>query len=267
MGVSDMGRLQGKVALVTGAASGIGAATARLFAREGARVMLADIQDAPGRTVADQIAADGGIARYVHCDVATAEDVAGMVRAAVTAFGRLDILVNNAGLGRGGFVTELTEEDWDRVLDVDLKSVYLGCKYAIPEMRKTGGGAIVNTASVAGLRGSARLTAYSAAKAGVINLTRSIAAEAGQYGIRVNCVCPGIIRTPIWRTVIDLPAESQDAVWQRMAARVLLGRVGLPEDVARAILFLASDDAAYITGAALVVDGGLTAADPPRAEA
>lgn len=263
-GVVGMGRLAGRVTLVTGAASGIGAATARLFAQEGARVMLADIQDALGQAVADAITADGGTARYVHADVAVAEDVAGMVHATVAAFGRLDVLVNNAGMGRGGFVTELAEEDWDRVLDVDLKSVYLGCKYAIPEMRKTGGGAIVNTASVAGLRGSARLTAYSAAKAGVINLTRSVAAEAGQYGIRVNCVCPGIIRTPIWRTVIDLPAEAQDALWQRMAARVLLGRVGLPEDVARAILFLASDDAAYITGAALVVDGGLTAADPPR---
>lgn len=262
-----MRRLEGRVALVTGAASGIGAATARLFAQEGARVMLADIQDALGQAVADAITADGGTARYVHGDVAVAEDVAGMVHATVTAFSRLDVLVNNAGMGGGGFVTELTEEDWDRVLDVNLKSVYLGCKYAIPEMRKTGGGAIVNIASVAGLRGSARLTAYSAAKAGVINLTRSIAAEAGRYGIRVNCVCPGIIRTPIWRTVIDLPAEAQDALWQRMAARVLLGRVGLPEDVARAILFLASDDAAYITGTALVVDGGLTAADPPREEA
>jgi NAD(P)-dependent dehydrogenase (short-subunit alcohol dehydrogenase family) len=153
------------------------------------------------------------------------------------------------------------------VIDVDLKSVYLGCKYAIPELRKSGGGAIVSTASVAGLRGSALLHAYSAAKAGVINLTRSVAAEAGQYGIRVNCVCPGIIRTPIFRNIHSLPAAAQEPVWQEMGRRVLLGRVGQPEEIAKAVLFLASDEASYITGTALVVDGGLTAASPPREQA
>jgi NAD(P)-dependent dehydrogenase (short-subunit alcohol dehydrogenase family) len=235
-----MGRLDDKVALVTGAASGIGEATALLFAAEGARVMLADIQDEQGHTVRDRI------------------------RAAADAFGRLDVLFNNAGLARGGSILDLTEEDWDLVLDVDLKSVYLGCKLAIPEMRKTGGGAIVNTASVAGLRGGARLHAYHAAKAGVINLTRSVAAEAAQYGVRVNCVCPGIIVTPIWRQIGVASDEAARAFWGMMGQRVLMGRVGTPEEVAKTVLFLASDDAAYVTGHALVVDGGLTAADPPR---
>lgn len=261
-----MGRIEGKVALITGAASGIGEATAALFAREGAQVLLADVQDELGRAVLERIRGAGGTAEYIHCDVSVAEDVGGMVRAAVDRFGRLDILFNNAGIARGGSITELTEDDWDTVINVDLKSVYLGCKLAIPEMRRGGGGAIVSTASVAGLRGSARLHAYSAAKAGVINLTRSVAAEAGRYGIRANCVCPGIIVTPIWQQLGTLSAEQQEARWQAMGQRVLLGRVGYPDDIAKAVLFLASDEAAYITGHALVVDGGLTAADPPRAD-
>jgi NAD(P)-dependent dehydrogenase (short-subunit alcohol dehydrogenase family) len=259
-----MPRFDGKVALITGAASGIGAATARRFAQEGAKVLLADVQDELGRAVLQEIAAAGGEARYVHADVSAAEDVSGMIRAAVEGFGRLDVLYNNAGLGRGGPITELAEEDWDLVLDVDLKSVYLGCKYAIPEMRKIGGGAIVSTASIAGLRGSAWLHPYNAAKAGVINLTRSVAAEAGRYNIRVNCVCPGIIRTPIFTNVAQLPPDAQEQTWQQMGRRVLLGRVGLPEEIAKVVAFLASDEASYITGAAIVVDGGLTAADPPR---
>lgn len=262
-----MNRLADKVALVTGAASGIGAATARLFAAEGARVVLADVQDDLGRVVLAEIDAAGGTASYVHADVSAAEDVAGMVREAVTRFGRLDVLCNNAGLARGGSITEIPEDEWDLVVAVDLKSVYLGCKYAIPALRKAGGGAIVSTASIAGLRGYALAHAYSAAKAGVINLTRSIAAEVGQYGIRVNCVCPGIIRTPIWRGIDDLPEEQQAPIWQQMSRRVLLGRVGRPEEIAGAVLFLASSEASYITGAALVVDGGLTAADPPEAPA
>lgn len=258
-----MGRIDGKVALVTGAASGIGEATAELFAREGARVVVADLQDELGRQVVERIRNDGGTAHYIHCDVAVAEDVGGMVRAAVDTYGRLDILFNNAGLARGGTVTELSEDDWDLTIDVDLKSVYLGCRFAIPEMRKAGGGSIISTASIAGLRGSPRLTAYSAAKAAVINLTKSIAAEAGNDGIRVNCICPGIIVTPIWRQ-IGIADEQQQERWQMMGQRVLLKRVGMPEDVAKGALFLASDDAAYVTGHALVIDGGLTAADPLR---
>lgn len=260
-----MGRLENKVAIVTGAASGIGAATARLFGAEGAKLLLADLQDGLGEAVAAEIRAAGGTARYLHCDVASGEDVAGMVRAGVSEYGRLDVLYNNAGLGRGGSITEISEEDWDLVLNVDLKSVYLGCKYGIPAMRQSGGGSIISTASVAGIRGSAALHPYNAAKAGVINLTRSVAAEAGQYGIRVNCVCPGIIRTPIWGQVSQLPAAAQDEMFRQMGRGVLLGRVGQPDEIAKAVLFLASDDASYVTGEALVVDGGLMASTPPRA--
>lgn len=259
-----MGRLEEKVALVTGAASGIGAATARRFAREGAKLMLADIQDDRGQQVLSEIRADGGTAEYVHCDVSVGEDVAGMVRAAVGTYGRLDLLFNNAGLARAGSVLDATEEDWDLVINVDLKSIYLGCKYAIPELRKAGGGAIVNTASVAGLRGSVRLHAYSAAKAGVINLTRSIAAEVGGDNIRVNCVCPGIISTPIWSDIGLEDVALRDAFMQASGQRILMGRVGQPEEIASAVLFLCSDDASYITGHALVIDGGLTAGTPPN---
>lgn len=253
----------GKVAIVTGAASGIGEATALLLAAEGAAVLLADVQDERGETVAERIRAEGGTAAYLRCDVAVAEDTAGTVRAAVERFGRLDILFNNAGIARSEAITELSEADWDLVIAVDLKSVYLGCKYAIPEMRRTGGGSIVNTASVAGLRGNARLHAYNAAKAGVVNLTRSVASEAGQYGIRVNCICPGIIRTPIWNPMLAVSEEQLDTIFQMMGSRVLLGRAGTPEEIARSVRFLCSDDASYITGHALVVDGGLMAADPP----
>jgi NAD(P)-dependent dehydrogenase (short-subunit alcohol dehydrogenase family) len=259
-----MGRLDGKAALITGAASGIGEATAELFAREGARVMLADVQDDLGRQVLERIRAAGGMAEYIHCDVSAGEDVAGMVRATVDAFGAINILYNNAGLARGGTITEISEDDWDLVIDVDLKSVYLGCKYAIPEMIKAGGGAIVSTASIAGIRGAPRLNAYSAAKAGVVNLTRTIAAEYGSAGIRANCICPGIIVTPIWRQIGVMADEQQQALWGAMSQRVLLKRVGMPEDVARGALFLASDDASYITGHALVIDGGLTASDAMR---
>jgi len=200
----------------------------------------------------------------MRADLLHALHSAGMVRRTVDHFGRLDVLYNNAGLGRGGSITEIAEEDWDLVIDVDLKSIYLGCKYAIPEMKKGGGGSIVSTASIAGLRGSPGLHAYSAAKAGVINLTRSIAGEVGPFGIRVNCICPGIIVTPIWRQVVDLVGEQQEAMWKSMAQRVLLQRVGMPEDIARGALFLASDDSAYVTGHALVIDGGLTASDVRR---
>lgn len=258
-----MGRLENRIALITGAASGIGEATARLFAAEGARVALADMQDDRGRAVAKEITDGGGTAHYLHVDVSASEDVAGMVQETVDHFGGLDILYNNAGLARGGSIVDVAEDDWDLVINTDLKSIYLGCKYAIPRMRERGG-AIISTASVAGLRGSPALHAYSAAKAGVINLTRSIASEVGQYNIRVNCVCPGIIETPIWGALGQLPPPQRAEMFRRMGEGVLLGRTGKPEDIARAVLFLASDDASYITGEALVVDGGLTAGRPPR---
>jgi NAD(P)-dependent dehydrogenase (short-subunit alcohol dehydrogenase family) len=256
-------RLAGKVALITGAASGIGEATAELFAREGARVMLADIQDELGGQVRDRIRAAGGEAEYVRCDVAVAEDVGGMVRATVDRFGRLDLLFNNAGLARAGSLADFSEADWDLVINVDLKSIFLCSKYAAAEMRRTGGGAIVNTASVAGLRGSDRLFAYSTAKAGVINLTRSLAADLARDNIRVNCVCPGIIVTPIWGAIGIQTEEQRELAWQTMGQRVVMGRVGRPDEVAKAVLFLCTDDASYITGHPLVVDGGLTAANPP----
>lgn len=256
-----MGRVEGKVALITGAASGIGEATAELFAREGATVMLADVQDDKAQAVLERIRSAGGTAAYVHCDVSVGEDVGGMVRATVEQFGRLDLLYNNAGLGRGGPLTEMSEADWDLVIDVDLKSIFLGVKFAAPEMRKVGGGAIVSTASIAGVRGAPGLAAYSAAKAGVINLTRSLAAELAADNIRVNCVCPGVIRTPIFAQVMTLPEGEQESFWRGMSRGALLGRVGLPEDIARGVLFLCSDDASYITGHPLVIDGGMTASN------
>ena len=261
-----MGRIEGKVALITGAASGIGEATAELFAREGAQVMVADIQDELGRQVVQRIRDAGGTAEYIHCDVAAGEDVAGMVRATVDRFGRLDILYNNAGLGRGGSITEIAEEDWDLVIDVDLKSIYLGCKYAIPEMKKSGGGSIISTASIAGLRGSPALHAYSAAKAGVINLTRSIAGEAGPFGIRVNCICPGNIPSEMGAYAVDEDPERQRRIREAVAAVRMgyqpLKRQGSARDIGEAALWFASDRSAQVTAQILSVDAGATAGSP-----
>ena len=256
-------RLKDKVALITGAASGIGRSTSLLFGREGAKVMCADVNGEGADRVARQIADTGGEAASVKVDVSQEVEVQAMVRETMERWGRIDTLYNNAGIGTGGPVTQVQEEEWDRTIDINLKGVFLGCKHAIPEMLKQGGGVIVNTASDAGLRGTAWLSSYCASKGGVVLLTKSLAVEWAQQGIRVNCVCPGVIRTPIVDPFIErgrgLFGDSPEEAWERLAQLHPIGRVGEPEEVARAVMFLASDEASFITGVALPVDGGLEA--------
>jgi len=261
-------RLKDKVSIITGAASGIGKATSLVFAREGAKVMCADVNADGAEAVARQIADTGGDAASVRVDVAQEADVQEMISQTVARWGRLDVLYNNAGIGFGMPVTQVPESEWDRLMDINLKGVFLGCKHAIPEMLKNGGGAIVSTASDAGLRGSAFLSTYCASKGGVVMLTKSLAVEWAAQGIRVNCVCPGVIRTPILDPFISqsqaLLGVTPEQAWAQMAAVHPIGRVGEPEEVGRAVAFLASDEASFITGVALSVDGGLEAGAPPR---
>jgi 3-oxoacyl-[acyl-carrier protein] reductase len=260
-------KLKDKVAIVTGAASGIGKATAVNFAREGAAVMCADVNAGGAEAVARQIADTGGQAASIKADVAAEPDVQEMVGQTVARWGRLDVLYNNAGIGFGMPVTQVPVEEWDRLMGINLRGVYLGCKHAIPEMLKNGGGAIVSTASDAGLRGSAFLSAYCASKGGVVMLTKALAVEWAGQGIRINCVCPGVIKTPILDPFIAqmqaLTGESSEHQWERMGRMHPIGRVGQPEEVAKAVTFLASDEASFITGIALPVDGGLEAGAPP----
>ncbi|HEX4979721.1 MAG TPA: SDR family NAD(P)-dependent oxidoreductase [Acidimicrobiales bacterium] len=248
-------RFAGKVAIVTGAGSGIGEAAARLFAREGARVVVADVSRRKAQATAAAILDGGGEALGVEVDVRSSDGCEAMVAAAVDTWGRLDVLYNNAGTTRPGSAPDLSEDDWDLVLDTNLKAVWLGCKFAIPEMRKVGGGAIVNTASVEGLVGDRASVAYCASKAGVVNLTRCIAVDHAHENIRANCVCPGVIGTPpILRWLVPDEATRDD-----LGRRHPLGRLGTPEEVAAVALFLASDEASFLTGAAVPVDGGLIA--------
>lgn len=252
-----MGKLDGKVAIITGAASGIGRASARLFAQEGARLVLADI-DPQGEAVAEEINGAGGKAIFVKTDVSDAAQVQGLIGAAVDAYGRLDIMFNNAGIeGEQRFTADCSVENWDRVLAVNLKGVFLGMKYAIAEMLKAGGGVIVNTASTAGLTGYPSLPAYSASKGGVIQLTKTAALEYARNGIRVNCICPGGILTPlVERFTAGLP---QEQVQKMVEMAHPIGRFGAPEEVAKLALYLASDDSSFCTGAPFIIDGGMTA--------
>ncbi len=252
-GVGD-GALMGKVALVTGAASGIGRATALLFGREGAAVVVHDLKE-DGRGTADAIADAGGRASFLQGDVTRYADCQAAVHLAVSEFGGLHVLINNAGIIRRASVVDTTEEEWDRVMAVNVKSVFLMAKAAIPVMARGGGGAIVNTASGWGIDGGRNAASYCASKAAVVNLTRAMALDHAEQNIRVNCVCPGDTDTPMLRE--EARQLGQDVRgFLAGAARRPMGRMGRPEEIARVILFLASDASSYVTGTPLIVDGG-----------
>ena len=247
-------RLANKVALITGAAQGIGKGTALLFAREGARVAVVDIDAPRGEETVAQIRADGGEAAFLQRDVGDEAQIKLMVAEIVERYGRLDVLFNNAYWNKWGNVVDLDSADWDRSLDVMLKAVYLGCKYAIPEMVRNGGGSIISTSSVHGLVAAANSAVYEAAKAGVINLMREVAVSFGHQGIRANAICPGWIITEKGEEGL----RGDPARLERAARMYPVGRAGRPIDIAYAALYLASDESSFVTGHALVVDGGLT---------
>jgi len=251
-----MARLEGKVALITGAASGIGKASAVRFAAEGAAVVVTDLNQAGGAEVVARCREQGGRALFQRADVAQEEDIQAAIACAEREFGRLDICFNNAGVvGAIGPLAEIGAADWDRTMAILLRAVFFGIKHSIEPMRRAGGGAIISTASVAGLRATDGPTAYSVAKAGVIHLTRCAAREVGRDNIRVNCICPGGIVTPM---LFGRAPGGEELVGKFLDRAQPLARAGQPEDVAAMALFLASDEAAWITGAAMVVDGGLT---------
>jgi NAD(P)-dependent dehydrogenase (short-subunit alcohol dehydrogenase family) len=246
-------KLAGQVAIVTGGASGQGRATALLFAREGARVVVGDINNGAEETARLIIREEGGQAAAVKADVSKTAEVRNLVDTAVSRYGRLDKHINNAGATLWKGIEDTTEEEWDRILDINLKGVFLGCKFAIPAMRESGGGSIVNIASGAGLIGLPQHFAYCAAKAGVIHLTKSLALDHGHDNIRINCICPGAVLTPMLGEAIDLDDPAQR---ERMARQNALGRIAEPEEIARVSVFLCSKEASFMTGAAMLVDGG-----------
>jgi NAD(P)-dependent dehydrogenase (short-subunit alcohol dehydrogenase family) len=249
-----MDRLKGKAALVTGGGSGMGRTSCVLFAREGARVTVVDRAADAGQDTVRQIRDEGGEASFVEADVSDAADVEHMVAATVEGYGRIDVLFNNAGIeGPSVNLLEYGEDDWGRVIAVNLTAVYRAMRAAIPPMIEQGGGVILSTASVAGLVGLARSSAYSAAKAGVIGLTRTVALEYGPQNIRANCICPGFISTPMLDRVLGDRPESA------LHRHAPLRRVGQAEDIAYAALYLASDEASYVTGVPFMVDGGYVA--------
>ena len=248
-----MKTLEGKRAIVTGAASGIGRATAKLFAAEGASVVLADVDAPRGEAAATEIVAAGGRAVFVRCDVTRSDDCRRAVETAVGSFGGLEVVFNNAGIIRRADVVETSEDDWDLVMAVNVRSVFLMSKHAIPVM--VGGGVIVNTGSGWGLKGGDRAASYCASKAAVVNLTRAMAIDHGPQGIRVACICPGDTDTGMLREEARQLGENEAAFLASSAARPL-ARLGTADEIARGVLFLASDAAGWITGTTLVVDGG-----------
>lgn len=254
-----MDRLKGRVAVITGACSGIGLGTLELFVSEGARVLAADIQDDKGAALQARF---GGLVIYRHCNIMQEADIAGAMQGAVDAFGRLDIVFNNAGAGGSpNTIAEMTGEAWDFSENLLLRSVALGIRHAIPHMKAVGAGSIINTASIAGTQAGAGPIAYSVAKAAVIHLTRCAAAELGRDGIRVNAICPGLILTEIFTPAERVPPGLADMIKASMRQNAHnaqpIAKPGLPEDIARACLFFASDDSVFVTGTHLLVDGGM----------
>jgi NAD(P)-dependent dehydrogenase (short-subunit alcohol dehydrogenase family) len=251
-------RLQGKVAVITGGGSGMGRVACELFAREGARVVVADVVDDAGRAAVDAITGSGGEAVYVHADVADDEQARAMIDTAVDRFGSVDVLYNNAGVmpAADGSIDAMDDATWDLVLAINVKGVAHGCKYGIPAMIASGGGSIINVASFVAWMGAATSqTAYTASKGAVLAMTREIAVEYARRGIRCNALCPGPIDTPLLAELLADPVQRQ-----RRFVHIPLGRLGRPEELANAALFLASDDSSFMTGASLLVDGGITAA-------
>ena len=249
-----MGKLDGKVALVTGGASGFGEATAALWAKEGAKVLVADISEPGATRVAEAIRKNGGRADVFRADVSQADDARAMVQAAVQAFGRLDILFNNAGIlgPRGVYTSELPVEEAEKLFAVNVMGVFLGTRFAIPEMLKGGGGSIISTGSDSAFLGNRGLSMYCATKGAVLAFTRAVAMEYARQGIRANTISPGAGKTPMHAELIEGNREA----WRQVEEAIPIGRSCYPEDLARAALFFASDDSRYITGANLMVDGG-----------
>jgi NAD(P)-dependent dehydrogenase (short-subunit alcohol dehydrogenase family) len=252
-------RLNNKVAIITGAGSGIGAATAVMFGKEGARVVVADIEQKKGMDMVDLIRSENGEAIFIHVDVSRADNIEKMVKSTIETYGKLDILVNNVGIYLQANVVDTSEKDWDRIMDVNLRGVFLCCKYSIPEMIKGGkGGVIVNVSSEAGIVGIKNQVAYNVSKSGIIALTKSMAVDFAAQNVRVNCVCPGTTETALVKEALSKASDPEKARRELEIVRPA-NRLGRPEEIASGILYLASDESSYATGTILSIDGGYTA--------
>jgi NAD(P)-dependent dehydrogenase (short-subunit alcohol dehydrogenase family) len=251
-------QLSGKVALITGAGSGIGRAIATLFAQQGARITIADIDEKAAEKTATQINRKGGNAAYTRADVSKSADTRKIVQTTLKTHGKLTTLVNNAGIESTGTVTELTEKNWDKVINTNLKGTFLCSKHSTPSIIEAGGGTIINIASVLGLIGSKREAAYCASKGGIISLTKAMALDLAPHNIRVNCICPGSVLTPTFKRVMTTTGNYKTSFAQNLE-KIPLKRVAQPGEIAQAALYLASDESSYITGSTLIIDGGWSA--------